>query len=75
MSQFVQSALDGYNVSLFAYGQTGSGKTHTMFGTGEDIGIIPRAMQQILQAVAQQQVLRFRVWRLAFGIWGSGFRV
>ena len=68
----MQSAVDGYNVSLFAYGQTGSGKTHTMFGTGEDIGIIPRAMQQILQAVAQQQVLRFRVWRLAFGVQGLG---
>ena len=54
--------------------QTGSGKTHTMFGTGEDIGIIPRAMQQILQAVAQQQVLRIRVWRLAFGFGGySGY--
>lgn len=27
---FVQSAFDGYNVSVFAYGQTNSGKTHTM---------------------------------------------
>ncbi|CAN6542101.1 unnamed protein product [Malus baccata var. baccata] len=26
----VQSALGGYNVSIFAYGQTNSGKTHTM---------------------------------------------
>ncbi|GKE24709.1 kinesin-like protein KIN-14B, partial [Tanacetum coccineum] len=27
---FVQSALDGHNVSIFAYGQTSSGKTYTM---------------------------------------------
>lgn len=27
---FVQSAFDGFNVTVFAYGQTSSGKTHTM---------------------------------------------
>jgi len=26
----VQSALDGFNVSIFAYGQSNSGKMHTM---------------------------------------------
>ena len=29
VSEFVQSALDGYNVCLFSYGQTGSGKVLT----------------------------------------------
>ena len=32
VKNFVQSALDGYNVSLLASGQTGAGKTHTMLG-------------------------------------------
>jgi kinesin family protein C1 len=44
----VQSALDGYNVCLFSYGQTGSGKTYTMQGgTGDNRGIIPRAIEQV----------------------------
>jgi len=57
VSEFVQSALDGYNVCLFSYGQTGSGKTHTMQGSGNGAmrGIIPRAVEQILtQAKAMQ---------------------
>lgn len=51
VSEFVQSALDGYNVCLFSYGQTGSGKTHTMQGTGNGQmrGIIPRAIEQVGQ--------------------------
>uniref|UniRef100_A0A7S3Q460 Kinesin motor domain-containing protein n=1 Tax=Chaetoceros debilis TaxID=122233 RepID=A0A7S3Q460_9STRA len=51
VSEFVQSALDGYNVCLFSYGQTGSGKTHTMQGTGNGQmkGIIPRAIAQVGQ--------------------------
>jgi len=49
VSEFVQSALDGYNVCLMSYGQTGSGKTHTMQGSGSGPmrGIIPRAMEQV----------------------------
>jgi kinesin family protein C1 len=49
VSEFVQSFLDGYNVTLFSYGQTGSGKTYTMQGseTGPDRGIIPRLLEQV----------------------------
>ncbi len=47
--EFVQSALDGYNVTLFSYGQTGSGKTHSMQGSGHGNmrGIIPRSIEQV----------------------------
>ena len=49
VSEFVTSALDGYQVCLFSYGQTGSGKTHTMQGSGDGAmrGIIPRAIEQV----------------------------
>merc|ERR1711937_141588 len=55
VSEFVQSALDGYNVCLFSYGQTGSGKTHTMQGSGNGPmrGIIPRAIEQVGDYKAQ----------------------
>lgn len=65
VSEFVQSALDGYNVCLFSYGQTGSGKTHTMQGSGSGAmkGIIPRAVEQILKQskVLQKQKWKFRI--------------
>lgn len=49
VQEFVQSALDGYNVTLFSYGQTGAGKTHSMQGSGNDKmrGIIPRAIEHV----------------------------
>lgn len=51
VSELVQSAVDGFRVCIFSYGQTGSGKTWTMSGerAGTQRGIIPRAVEQILQ--------------------------
>jgi len=48
--QVVDSALEGYNGTVFAYGQTGSGKTYTMTGGAEryvDRGMIPRTLSYI----------------------------
>eukprot|EP00934_Nitzschia_sp_Nitz4_P003577 Nitzschia sp. Nitz4//scaffold7_size249615//46813//49980//NITZ4_001150-RA/size249615-processed-gene-0.180-mRNA-1//-1//CDS//3329558361//3567//frame0 len=46
----VQSAVDGYNVTIFAYGQTGSGKSYTMLGEGNHDGIVSRAVRKLFQA-------------------------
>ena len=46
----VDSAMEGFNGTIFAYGQTGSGKTFTMTGgtsSYEDRGLIPRTLSYI----------------------------
>jgi len=49
----VQSAADGYNVTMFAYGQTGAGKTFTMYGTKGNEGTAPRTIQEIFKVIEQ----------------------
>ncbi|XP_035777713.1 protein claret segregational-like [Anopheles albimanus] len=51
VSPLIQSALDGYNVCIFAYGQTGSGKTYTMDGVPDNLGVIPRTVDLIFNAI------------------------
>ncbi|BFU18275.1 kinesin, putative [Entamoeba histolytica HM-1:IMSS-B] len=53
----VETALNGYNSTLFAYGQTGSGKTFTTFGNcdvEEEQGIIPRSLKYLFEKVNAQ---------------------
>ncbi|XP_013726555.2 kinesin-like protein KIN-14A isoform X2 [Brassica napus] len=44
---FVQSALDGSNVSIFAYGETNAGKTYTMEGLSHDRGLYARCFEEL----------------------------
>ncbi|XP_076917746.1 kinesin-like protein KIN-5D [Bidens hawaiensis] len=63
VSPIVKEALEGYNWTIFAYGQTGTGKTYTMEGEGgklkngefhEDVGVIPRAVEQLFNTLEFQ---------------------
>ncbi|KAF1373913.1 hypothetical protein PFLUV_G00243860 [Perca fluviatilis] len=43
--------LNGQNASVFAYGPTGAGKTHTMMGSSDQPGVIPRAVSEVFKLV------------------------
>ncbi|XP_070359470.1 centromere-associated protein E-like isoform X1 [Equus asinus] len=47
----IDSAIQGYNGTVFAYGQTASGKTYTMMGSKDYLGVIPRAIHDIFQKI------------------------
>lgn len=60
MLPILGDVLRGYESTLFAYGQTGTGKTHTIEGRidiPEEMGIIPRAAEQIFTALQGEHVL------------------
>ncbi|GMH59739.1 hypothetical protein TrST_g1581 [Triparma strigata] len=60
----VESALAGYNGTIFAYGQTGCGKTHTMQGLSspdELRGVIPRSFDHIFEAIRIAEGMEFLV--------------
>nr|XP_033339176.1 kinesin-like protein KIF9 [Megalopta genalis] len=53
----MESALEGYNGTIFAYGQTASGKTHTIVGSqvnSDSRGIIPRCLQYVFDAIQKR---------------------
>merc|ERR1711973_455858 len=57
-TEYVQSVMDGYNVSIFAYGQTGSGKTYTMDGPPDNPGVNLRALEELFK-ICEERVPMF----------------
>ena len=66
INKLIDSALDGYSVTIFAYGQTGSGKTYTIMGREDAInekilynnkysGIMPNSINYIWSTVGRRQ--------------------
>ncbi|XP_068537960.1 centromere-associated protein E-like isoform X1 [Anas acuta] len=49
----IQSAVQGYNGTIFAYGQTSSGKTYTMMGNEDCVGVIPKAIQHVFKLICE----------------------
>merc|ERR1712129_145961 len=53
-TEYIQSVMDGYNVSIFAYGQTGSGKTYTMNGPKDNPGVNLRALKSLFKITEER---------------------
>lgn len=44
---------------LFAYGVTSTGKTHTMTGTPQDQGVLPRCLDVIFNSIGELQARKY----------------
>jgi hypothetical protein len=51
----LEKAWQGLNSTLFAYGQTGAGKSYSIFGYGENKGIIPNATTELFRRIEEAQ--------------------
>lgn len=57
----LESAMDGFNSTIFAYGQTGSGKTWSLMGNAENPGITPSCCIGIFKLIAEEKKNNYRV--------------
>ena len=52
-----EQCLRGFNFCVIAYGQTGSGKTHSISGTEEDPGILPRFCDELFLQIEKRKAM------------------
>ncbi|KAF9918783.1 hypothetical protein FBU30_011274 [Linnemannia zychae] len=57
VKNLVQSAMEGYNGTVFAYGQTSSGKTYS--GNESQPGITPRAVEDVFKYIRENSDREF----------------
>jgi kinesin family protein 23 len=55
----VENLLKGKNGVLFTYGVTGSGKTHTLSGSHDNPGVIPKCIYSIFNSIADCQTIKY----------------
>lgn len=63
--EVIDSAIDGYNGTIFAYGQTGSGKTYTITGGVESIelrGILPRTLSYLFDETKKRTLFQWKIY-------------
>ena len=72
VAPLVDACFDGYNATVLAYGQTGSGKTYTMgsaalsAGADDEIGVIPRVIQDVFAGIKKRRGVSECTVRCAF---------
>lgn len=55
----VKDLLDAKNGLLFTYGITSSGKTHTITGTPQNSGILPRSLDALFNSIRDNRAQKF----------------
>uniref|UniRef100_A0ABM0M5L2 Kinesin-like protein KIF23-like n=1 Tax=Saccoglossus kowalevskii TaxID=10224 RepID=A0ABM0M5L2_SACKO len=55
----VEDLLNAKNGLLFTYGVTGSGKTHTITGTPQNGGLLPRCLDVLFNSIADLQAKKY----------------
>ena len=68
IAKVLSGSLNGINTTIFAYGNTGAGKTHTMQGTEQDYGIIPRAVQELLASMQRDTLQNKAVYKMTISM-------
>jgi kinesin family protein 18/19 len=55
-SHLIPNILNGFNSTIFTFGTAGTGKTYTMFGNGEEPGIMIRTLNDLFNQLREKDL-------------------